>query len=71
MTDQTTPATYEEAREELIETVRALEAGGITLEDSLALWERAEHLADTCQTWLDGARRRLDARIAADEEAED
>ena len=52
--------TYEAAREELIETVRRLEAGGTTLEESLALWERGEALAKRCQEWLDGARRRLD-----------
>jgi exodeoxyribonuclease VII small subunit len=52
---------YEAAREELVETVRRLEAGGITLEESLALWERGEHLAAVCQRWLDGVRERLDA----------
>lgn len=51
---------YEEAREELVEVVRKLEAGGTTLEESLALWERGEVLARSCQDWLDGARRRLD-----------
>ena len=59
---------YETAREELIEVVRRLEAGGSTLEESLALWERGEALARTCQAWLDGARRRLDAAMDADEE---
>jgi exodeoxyribonuclease VII small subunit len=58
---------YEEARAELIEVVRALEAGGTTLEESLALWERGEKLAAICQEWLDGARRRLDAAIEVDE----
>ncbi len=57
---------YEEAREELIDVVRRLEAGGITLEESLALWERGEHLAGVCQTWLDGARQRLDAVMEPD-----
>jgi exodeoxyribonuclease VII small subunit len=57
---------YEEARAELIEVVRALEAGGTTLEESLALWERGEQLAATCQQWLDGARRRLDAALDTD-----
>jgi len=57
---------YEAARSELIEVVRALEAGGTTLEESLALWERGERLASLCQEWLDGARQRLDA--ALDEE---
>ena len=55
--------TYEEAREELIEVVRTLEAGGTTLEESLALWERGEALAKICQEWLDGARKRLDEAI--------
>jgi len=58
---------YEEARAELIEVVRALEAGGTTLEESLALWERGEQLAAVCQQWLDGARRRLDAALDTDE----
>lgn len=53
--------TYEEARAELAAVVEKLEAGGTTLEESLALWERGEKLADTCQRWLDGARARLDA----------
>jgi exodeoxyribonuclease VII small subunit len=60
MTDSTESLSYEAAREELIETVRRLEAGGTTLEESLALWERGEALAKRCQEWLDGARRRLD-----------
>jgi exodeoxyribonuclease VII small subunit len=54
---------YEEARAELVEVVRALEAGGTTLEESLALWERGERLASICEEWLEGARRRLDAAI--------
>ena len=55
---------YEAARDELIEVVRKLEAGGTTLDESLALWERGEHLAVACQQWLDGARERLQAAIA-------
>jgi exodeoxyribonuclease VII small subunit len=58
---------YEVAREELIDVVRRLEAGGTTLEESLALWERGEKLATICQEWLDGARQRLDAAIEADD----
>ena len=61
---------YEQAREELVEVVRSLEAGGLTLEESLALWERGERLATTCQTWLDGARARLDAVLDPDPEVE-
>ena len=57
---------YEEAREELVEVVRTLEAGGTTLEESLALWERGEALATACQAWLDGARKRLDEVVEGD-----
>ncbi len=60
---------YEDARAELVEVVRQLEAGGTTLEESLTLWERGEKLATICQDWIDGARARLDAVLeAADEE---
>ena len=59
--------TYEQAREELVEVVRRLEAGGTTLEESLSLWERGEQLATLCQEWLDGARKRLDEAVAADD----
>jgi exodeoxyribonuclease VII small subunit len=52
---------YEQARDELVEIVRRLEAGGVTLEESLQLWERGEELAKICQDWLDGARQRLEA----------
>ncbi len=60
-----TEPSYEVARAELAEVVRALEAGGQPLEQSLALWQRGEELADICQRWLDGASARLDAAIAA------
>ncbi|MGI5445282.1 exodeoxyribonuclease VII small subunit [Streptomyces sp. CA-243310] len=56
---------YEQARDELIEVVRKLEAGGTSLEDSLALWERGEELATVCRHWLEGARARLDSALAA------
>ncbi len=65
--ESTAGLSYEQARDELADVVRRLEAGGTSLEDSLALWERGEALAARCQTWLDGARERLDAaRPAAD-----
>ncbi len=59
----TPPMGYEQARDELAEVVRRLEAGGASLEESLTLWERGEELAAICQLWLDGARQRL-ARAA-------
>lgn len=57
--------TYEQARDELSDVVRRLEAGGLTLEESLQLWERGEQLAAVCQERLDGARARLGAAEAA------
>ncbi|WP_329497702.1 exodeoxyribonuclease VII small subunit [Kitasatospora herbaricolor] len=57
---------YEHARDALLEVVRQLETGGTSLEESLALWERGEQLAKVCQRWLDGARARLDAALAAE-----
>ena len=46
--------------------MRRLEAGGVTLEESLQLWEHGEALADVCQAWLDGARARLAIVIGDD-----
>lgn len=65
--EQDDELTYEHARDELVETVRRLEAGGTTLEESLALWQRGEHLAAVCQRWLDGARAKLDAAVQQSE----
>ncbi|MDQ1287737.1 MAG: exodeoxyribonuclease small subunit [Actinomycetota bacterium] len=57
---------YEQARDELVEVVRRLEAGGAGLEESLRLWEKGEALARRCEQWLEGARARLDAATTAD-----
>jgi exodeoxyribonuclease VII small subunit len=54
-----TELSYEDARAELATVVERLEAGGTSLEESLALWERGEELVAVCQRWLDGARTRL------------
>lgn len=67
MSDET--PSYEAARDELLDVVRRLETGGTTLEESLALWERGEALATVCQTWLDGARERLDAVVGVEDDA--
>ena len=60
-----TELTYEQARDELATVVASLEAGGLTLEESLRLWERGEELAKVCQTWLDSARARVEESDAA------
>jgi exodeoxyribonuclease VII small subunit len=56
---------YEQARDELVKVVGALEQGGVSLEESLALWERGEALAKRCEEWLLGAKARLDAARTA------
>ncbi|MEV7541742.1 exodeoxyribonuclease VII small subunit [Streptomyces sp. NPDC089915] len=70
MSETDTALGYEQARDELVEVVRRLEAGGTSLEESLALWERGEELATVCRHWLEGARARLDSALAAREAAE-
>ncbi|CAM4066312.1 exodeoxyribonuclease VII small subunit [Kibdelosporangium persicum] len=56
---------YEQARDELADVVAKLEAGGLSLEESLALWERGEALAKICDRHLAGARERVEAALAA------
>ena len=58
---------YEAARDELAEVVARLEAGGLSLEDSLALWERGEALAKLCDRHLAGAKERIESALAAAE----
>jgi exodeoxyribonuclease VII small subunit len=62
---------YEQARDKLAAVVKRLEAGGLTLEQSLELWERGERLAAVCEEWLDGARARLAAAMARRDDAAD
>jgi exodeoxyribonuclease VII small subunit len=53
--------TYEQARDELTKVLNQLEAGSVTLDQSMDLWERGEVLAQKCEQWLAGARAKLDA----------
>ncbi len=67
MTDksvQAKPLGYEQARDQLVDLVKRLEAGGLTLEQSLDLWEQGERLAAICEEWLEGARARLAAAVS-------
>ena len=61
MTEPASPVPYEKARDQLVEVVQRLESGGLTLEESLELWELGERLAAVCSEWLEGARARLTA----------
>ncbi|WP_370448393.1 exodeoxyribonuclease VII small subunit [Cryobacterium sp. TMT2-18-3] len=62
--DEINALSYEQARDELVRVVDALEQGASSLEESLALWERGEALARRCEEWLIGAKARLDAARA-------
>jgi exodeoxyribonuclease VII small subunit len=61
VTEPASGVPYEKARDQLGEVVRRLESGGLTLEESLELWEQGERLAAICSDWLEGARARLTA----------
>jgi exodeoxyribonuclease VII small subunit len=61
VTEPASGVPYEKARDQLAEVVRRLESGGLTLEESLELWEQGERLAAICSDWLEGARARLTA----------
>ena len=73
MTDPTTPTApapetlgYEAARDELVDIVRRLESGQAPLEDTLALWERGEALAQRCRGILTDAQQRLERTTGQD-----
>ena len=55
---------YEEAREKLVQAVKALEAGGLTLDQSMHQWELGEALAKRAQGLLATVRAKLDAAQA-------
>jgi exodeoxyribonuclease VII small subunit len=50
---------FEQAFGELENTVQRLETGGLTLEQSLILFERGQALAAHCNTLLDGAELKV------------
>lgn len=56
---------YEQARDELVETVKILELGQMSLDESLKYWERGEALAKRCEVLLEGASRRVEAAISS------
>ncbi|WP_280232336.1 exodeoxyribonuclease VII small subunit [Nocardia cyriacigeorgica] len=58
---------YERARDELVNVVKMLEQGGLDLDESLALWERGEALANRCEQHLAGARQRVEDALARTE----
>ena len=61
---------YEQARDELIETVKILELGQMGLDESLKYWERGEALARACEAHLDGAAKRVEDALDRAEDAD-
>lgn len=61
---------YEQARDELIETVKILELGQMGLDESLKYWERGEALARACEAHLDGAAKRVEDTLDKAEDAD-
>ncbi len=56
---------FEEAYAELEEVVQQLEAGDLTLDQSMALFERGTALAARCNTQLDAAELRVQQLVPA------
>src|ERR1039457_4870085 len=61
---------YEQARDKLAAVVKRLETGGLTLEQSLELWERGERLPAGGGGWVDGARAPVAAARAKRDDAD-
>lgn len=60
---------YEQARDQLIQAVQALEAGGLDLDASMRQWEIGEALSKRAQELLDQVRAKLDDAQAAQSSA--
>lgn len=62
MTDPAAIATmpFETAMKELEEIVKRLEAGSLSLEESIVAYERGEHLKERCDALLASAEARIE-----------
>ena len=60
MSNEVTELSFEEALTELDDIVAKLEAGELTLEESLSLFERGQKLAARCNKQLDEASLRVE-----------
>jgi exodeoxyribonuclease VII small subunit len=58
---------FEEAFKELEDTVHRLEGGGLTLDESIALFERGMRLAEHCDQKLDDAELKVSQLVLSDE----
>ncbi|ROT87484.1 exodeoxyribonuclease VII small subunit [Bifidobacterium mongoliense] len=69
--DEIAALPYEEARDRLIQSVQALEGGGLNLDQSMRQWELGEALAKRAQALLSEVRAKLDAAQAQQESSAD
>ena len=60
MSEEISELAFEQALRDLEETVTKLEAGDLTLEESLALFERGQKLATHCNDLLEKASLRVE-----------
>jgi len=58
--NQTAPASFEEALEELEAILREIESGKVSLEDSLVKYERGNFLIQHCRGILNSAEKRIE-----------
>ena len=58
---------FEETFKELQDTVHRLEGGGLTLDESIALFERGTKLAQHCGQKLDDAELKVGQLVPSDE----
>lgn len=65
---QETDLTFEQALQELEKVVQQLESGELSLEQSLALYERGMALAKLCEGRLDEAEQKVSQLSAISEE---
>jgi exodeoxyribonuclease VII small subunit len=65
--DEIAQLPYEQARDRLIKAVQALEAGGLSLDQSMHQWEIGEALAKRAQSLLSDVRSKLESAQAEQE----
>ena len=60
MSEPATPTSFETSMSELEAIVAAMESGQLSLEESLAAYQRGANLLQTCQQFLDSARQQVE-----------
>lgn len=70
MSDDLEKLPFEEAFRELESAVQRLEAGDLTLDEALAVYERGMHLAQRCSRALDAAEIQVQQLVVGDEQAQ-